>query len=248
MMVRAPRPSSPTQHRVPLLQRIRGVVVVGATGALVLTYALPAMAYTTTLTAGEPVAAVAGAQQLTVTGSFDNQVIARDAYTVEKVQERVPGAYAQTAATFDNDSSSPIQWPFLMGVPISTDFGPRVPPCSGCSSFHDGIDMNPGYNTPIQAIAAGVVTDVSYYDDGGLGVYATIEHQIDGQTITSVYAHMIEGSLLLEPGQQVEVGQQVGNVGNTGQSTGPHLHLEIHVEGTAVDPYAWLTERVGAQS
>lgn len=217
-----------------------------ATGALILTYALPAMAYTAVSTEGPQTVSVAGAQQL-LAGSFEEQAIIRDSYTVEKVQERVPGAYAQTAATFINDSSSPIQWPFLMGVPISTDFGPRVPPCSGCSSFHDGIDMNPGRNTPIQAIAAGVVRDVSSYDDGGLGVYASIEHVIDGQTITSVYAHMAEGSLLLEPGQQVEVGQQVGNVGSTGQSTGPHLHLEIHIEGTAVDPYAWLTERVGAQ-
>lgn len=223
---------------------MKGVVVVGATGALVLTYALPAMAYTSVPSEGAPITAVAGVQQL-MAGSFEQQMVSREGYTVEKVQEKVPGAYAQTAATFDNDASSPIQWPFLMGVPISTDFGPRTPPCDGCSSYHDGIDMNPGYNTPIQAIAAGVVGEVSSYDNGGLGVYATIEHQIDGQTVTSVYAHMREGSLLLEPGQQVEVGQQVGNVGSTGQSTGPHLHLEIHVDGVAVDPYAWLTERVG---
>jgi murein DD-endopeptidase MepM/ murein hydrolase activator NlpD len=153
-------------------------------------------------------------------------------------------SYSQTAATYVNYLGA-IQWPFLTGVPISTDFGYRVAPCGGCSSYHKGIDMNPGVNSPIQAIADGVVREVSATDNGGLGVYAVIDHTIDGELVSSVYAHMAEGSLALSVGQTVSVGDLVGNVGNTGQSTGPHLHFEILLDGvTPTDPFAWLSERV----
>ncbi|MFC3274185.1 M23 family metallopeptidase [Agromyces mediolanus] len=166
----------------------------------------------------------------------------RDSYTAGKAA--TSGDYAQTAATFVNYSGA-IQWPFLTGVPISTDFGPRIPPCAGCSSYHKGIDMNPGDGSPIQAIAAGVVREVSASDNGGLGVYAVIDHVVDGQLVSSVYAHMREGSLALSVGETVAVGDLVGKVGNTGQSTGPHLHLEILLDGTTpTDPVEWLSERV----
>lgn len=166
-------------------------------------------------------------------------------YTAEvKPQQLAPGAYASTSTNFTNNPLSPVQWPFVVGVPISSDFGPREAPCSGCSTDHKGLDMNPGINTPIQAIANGVVVEASAYDNGGFGVYAVIEHVIDGEVITSLYAHMREESLALSVGQQVTVGQQVGNVGSTGQSTGAHLHFEIHRNGTPIDPFAWLTERV----
>ncbi|WP_166785732.1 MULTISPECIES: M23 family metallopeptidase [Cryobacterium] len=172
--------------------------------------------------------------------------ILRDGFTVGRVPKpSLPGAYTQTAGTYVNDVTSPVQWPFTVGVPITTDFGPRVPPCDGCSSFHKGLDMNPGVNTPIQAIADGIVKGVSATDDSGLGVYAVIEHLIDGRLVSSLYAHMSEGTLALEVGQPVLVGQLVGNVGSTGQSTGPHLHFEILLGGSQpTDPFTWLTERV----
>jgi murein DD-endopeptidase MepM/ murein hydrolase activator NlpD len=172
--------------------------------------------------------------------------VVRDGFTVGRVPKKpMPGAYTQTAGTYTNNVNSPIQWPFTVGVPISTDFGPRVPPCDGCSSFHKGLDMNPGVNTPIQAIADGLVKEVSATDDSGLGVYAIIDHMIGGRLVSSLYAHMREGSLALSVGQPVLVGQLVGNVGSTGQSTGPHLHFEILLDGTTpTDPFAWLTEKV----
>ncbi|WP_211219818.1 M23 family metallopeptidase [Glaciibacter superstes] len=181
------------------------------------------------------------AQTLTV-GTGASVAVQRDGYTIEKVPTRA--AYTQTAATYVNYLGA-IQWPFLTGVPITTDFGPRSAPCGGCSTFHKGIDMNPGVDSPIQAIADGVVREVSETDDGGLGVYVVIDHMVDGELVSSVYAHMSEGSLTLEVGQPVKVGQVVGNVGNTGQSTGPHLHFEVLLDGTTpTDPFVWLTERV----
>ena len=65
--------------------------------------------------------------------------------------------------------------------------------------------MNPGDGSPIQAIASGVVTEVSATDSGGLGVYAVIEHVIDGETVSSVYTHMSVGSLAMSVGESVSI-------------------------------------------
>ena len=135
-----------------------------------------------------------------------------------------------------------IQWPFTRYVPIASGFGPRDAPCGGCSSFHDGLDFLPGAGAPIGAIAAGVVTLVGQ-DSGGYAAYGTrvvIEHVINGQKVESLYAHMIAGSPTVAVGDTVTVGQTLGSVGNTGASTGAHLHLGISLGGAFVDPYAWL--------
>ncbi len=68
-----------------------------------------------------------------------------------------------------------------------------------------------------------------------------IDHVINGQKVTSVYAHMQEGSSSLQVGDVVTAGEFVGLVGATGAATGPHLHLEIRLDGVVqVDPFAWL--------
>ena len=102
------------------------------------------------------------------------------------------------------------------------------------------MDFTPGRGTPIYAISDGVVTQQEY--SGGYGEHAYIEHDINGQTVLSVYAHMIGGSSPLEPGDRVQVGDFVGLVGNTGTSTGPHLHFEIRIDGVYLDPFTWLQE------
>jgi murein DD-endopeptidase MepM/ murein hydrolase activator NlpD len=76
----------------------------------------------------------------------------------------------------------------------------------------------------------------------GYGQFVYIEHEINGQSILSVYAHMQRNSSPLRVGDTVQVGDFLGLVGNTGTSTGPHLHLEIRINGDYVDPFAWLKE------
>lgn len=138
---------------------------------------------------------------------------------------------------------SMVQYPVPPNTDISDGFGYRVPPCYGCSSYHDGVDYLPGFGAPVKAMANGVVTEIG--NEGGLGVHLTISHSIDGQLVTSTYGHLIYGSIPLSLGQSVGVGQVVGKTGDTGQSTGPHLHLEIHVAGgIAVDPVGWLAQHV----
>jgi murein DD-endopeptidase MepM/ murein hydrolase activator NlpD len=163
--------------------------------------------------------------------------VARDGFTVAvppplAVPAAAPAAYSATGL---------VLWPVSASTATSDSYGPRVAPCAGCSTFHKGADLTPGVGSPIQVIADGVVSSVSASDDGGLGVHAVIDHVIDGQKVSSVYGHMIQGSLQLSEGQAVRAGQLVGNVGSTGQSTGPHLHFEILLGGTEpTDPLAWL--------
>jgi murein DD-endopeptidase MepM/ murein hydrolase activator NlpD len=140
-----------------------------------------------------------------------------------------------------NIPTSAVQWPFASS-PVSSGFGSRSAPCRGCSSEHKGVDFTPGAGTPIGAIADGVVRTVS--SSGGFGTHVIIDHNIDGQAVSSTYAHMQAGSVPLNEGDTVSVGATVGRVGSTGASTGAHLHLEVHVNKTPVDPFAFLTANV----
>jgi murein DD-endopeptidase MepM/ murein hydrolase activator NlpD len=141
---------------------------------------------------------------------------------------------------------SMVQSPVPPGTDISDGFGYRVPPCAGCSSFHEGVDFLPGFGTPVLAIADGVVTEVGN-PSGALGVHVTIQHTIDGQTVWSTYGHLAFGSMHLTVGESITRGEVIGKVGDTGQSTGPHLHFQIRLaNGKAVNPVPWLAQHVNA--
>lgn len=133
-------------------------------------------------------------------------------------------------------------WPVPAPINISDPFGPRVPPCAGCSAFHQGTDYWNAPGTPIYAIADGIVIESA--GGGGLGEYIIIQHNVNGETFESVYAHMQYGSKRVVYGEVVTAGQQIGGMGMTGQATGNHLHLEVHVNGTAVDAHAFLLARI----
>jgi murein DD-endopeptidase MepM/ murein hydrolase activator NlpD len=168
-----------------------------------------------------------------------------DTFTAKELPPPVPMAVAAVAGDATPVGAT-VRWPFGGATRISDGFGPRSAPCGGCSTFHDGLDMNPGAGTPIGAVADGVVSSVTAFDGGGLGVHVMIDHVVDGQKVTSTYGHMLAGSAAVSEGQSVIAGQLLGAVGSTGQSTGAHLHLEIHLDGvTAVDPYGWLTQHAG---
>ncbi len=211
--------------------------------ALVSSYVLPAYA-APTLTIAASASSNLPAQQVRVAADAAATSVARDGYLVTRTTLEGYQPYAHLASTFANNANSAWRWPFDVGVPISSGFGYRD--CSGCTSNHQGIDMNPGEGTPIQAIGDGVVIDVGN-PNGTFGVYAVVQHEVDGQKITSLYAHMLQGSLAVQIGDIVSAGSLVGQVGNTGQSTGAHLHLGIYLDGTtAIDPYAFLKEKVGS--
>lgn len=173
--------------------------------------------------------------------------VSRDSYTVTAAPPPPPrfasAAPGPGSEFFANSPGSAVQWPFDSS-PISSGFGSRAAPCGGCSSNHKGLDFVPGEGTPITAIAGGVVR-VALDSPSGWGTHVIIDHEIGGQRVSSLYAHMQAGSVSLAPGQSIAVGTQIGTVGNTGMSTGPHLHFEIQLDGLPVDPFAWLTANAG---
>jgi murein DD-endopeptidase MepM/ murein hydrolase activator NlpD len=181
------------------------------------------------------------AQQVIVADGAPTEVT-RDSFTVTAP----PPPNTRTALTrmaFLNNPASDVQWPFTTS-PISSGYGKRIAPCSyGCSSNHQGTGFTPGAGTPVAAIADGIVRQVNS-DRGGFGTHVIIEHEIDGKTITSLYAHMAAGSVPVAEGQTITVGTTVGKVGNTGISTGAHLHLQISDRSTNYNPYEWLQTRV----
>jgi murein DD-endopeptidase MepM/ murein hydrolase activator NlpD len=102
--------------------------------------------------------------------------------------------------------------------------------------LHAGVDLAAGVGAPVFAVTDGTVTSAG--SEGGYGRTIRLLH---GDGTVSVYGHLSQ--LLVGEGQRVQAGEQIGEEGNTGQSTGPHLHFEIRVEGAPVDPRAWLRER-----
>ena len=166
------------------------------------------------------------------------QASARDEYTVVSLAEQLRKQYGNQVFSFTNNPNGTIQWPFATSVPISSGFGPRNA-CSYCSSNHLGLDFVPGAGAPIQSIADGVVNDV-IVSGSGFGVHVIVDHVINGQNVRAVYAHMQWGSPGVARGQSITVGQYIGAVGSTGASTGAHLHFEVHVDGTPIDPFTWL--------
>jgi murein DD-endopeptidase MepM/ murein hydrolase activator NlpD len=137
-----------------------------------------------------------------------------------------------------------VVFPLPDGAWVKTSgFGWRTHPISGDRRFHAGTDYSAPDGAPILAVAAGRVTSAGPM--GGYGNAIIITHTIDGQAVASLYGHMWDGHLYVKAGDMVAAGQHVGDVGSAGQSTGPHLHLEIRPDGDpalVVDPDQWLTE------
>jgi murein DD-endopeptidase MepM/ murein hydrolase activator NlpD len=121
----------------------------------------------------------------------------------------------------------------IPGAPITSGFGPRVHPIYGDVRMHTGVDFGASAGTPIHAAADGVV--VSAGPLGGYGNATVIDH---GNGLATLYGH--QSSIAVAPGQRVSRGQVIGYVGCTGLCTGPHLHFEVRVRGTPVDPMQYL--------
>lgn len=108
------------------------------------------------------------------------------------------------------------------------------------SSFHPGIDMRAKLGTPIHSIMTGIVLQVGF-EARGYGRYVVVAHQQNGVTYRSLYAHM--RSTPVAEGDIVQAGDVVGEVGMTGHTTGPHLHIELHTNDRAIDPISFLTNK-----
>ncbi len=117
---------------------------------------------------------------------------------------------------------------------VSSNFGGRKAPKAGASTYHKGLDIAVAVGTSVMATSGGKVTSAGWQSGYGYVVY--IDH---GNGVTSRYGHL--SKILVKVGQTVSQGDVIARSGNTGNSTGPHLHFEIRVNGTAVNPYNYLS-------
>ncbi|MBC5799645.1 MAG: M23 family metallopeptidase [Candidatus Eremiobacteraeota bacterium] len=116
------------------------------------------------------------------------------------------------------------------GVAIRSPFGWRADPWP---EFHEGVDLDADYGDNVRAAADGTVAAAGY--DGGFGIKVDIDH---GNGYHSWYAHLSRADVT--PGERVTKGQHIALVGSTGESTGPHLHYEMMLDGRVIDPTPYL--------
>ncbi|SDX42191.1 phage tail tape measure protein [Eubacterium barkeri] len=136
--------------------------------------------------------------------------------------------------------SGGLQWPSDTSA-ITDYFGGRESPGGIGSTWHEGVDIGAPYGSPIYAAGSGGVTTAGWY--GGYGNAVKIDH---GNGLATLYGHMSE--VLTSVGSTVRTGETVGLVGSTGNSTGPHIHFSVLVNGDQVDPMSYFGFAVGTRS
>lgn len=137
-------------------------------------------------------------------------------------------------STASTGSVTPDIWP-VSGV-VSSHFGFRVSPGGIGSTYHEGLDIASSYGNPVHATANGRITQAGWVN--GYGYLVEINH---GNGIKTRYGH--NSAILVSVGDQVVQGQTISLIGSTGNSTGPHCHYEVRVNGEAVDPTLFLPAR-----
>jgi murein DD-endopeptidase MepM/ murein hydrolase activator NlpD len=143
-----------------------------------------------------------------------------------------PAPGPQAPETLSAASSSGWLWP-CAGCPQTSSFGWRTHPIFGDRRLHAGMDMGAPIGTTVRAAERGTVLIAG--QASGYGTLVVVSH---GGGLSSAYAHM--STISVSPGQAVGRGQQLGEVGDEGNSTGPHLHFEVRVDGEPVDPSAYV--------
>jgi len=145
-------------------------------------------------------------------------------------------SFATVSTTLSRNSERMSATPSIMPTTgwLSSEFSrARFHPILHLARPHEGIDLAAPYGTPVVAPAAGRVMRISHQT--GYGLVLEIEH---GNGIETKYAHL--SKVVVQEGQQVTRGQPIAAVGNSGLSTGPHLHYEVHVNGKVVDPLTYV--------
>ncbi|MFD5866587.1 M23 family metallopeptidase [Agromyces sp. NPDC127015] len=247
----APVPARRPARRPATARQALSIAAMGFVGAMIVATSVPALAVTAT--DAESRASVYAPVEDTVSFTPQHVEVGADAVEATLAAEsydvvKAPPPIVSQVAGLGSVSiieSDVVVWPVQNPDRRSGGYGPRDAPCAGCSTFHDGVDFTPGDGTPVMSIADGVVVKATE-NGGGLGVNVEVEHNIGGELVTSSYAHMQFGSIAVSVGQRVSAGQQLGLVGTTGQSTGPHLHLEMFgADGARFDGFAWLAAHIG---
>jgi murein DD-endopeptidase MepM/ murein hydrolase activator NlpD len=144
---------------------------------------------------------------------------------LQAASARLESRLRSSASHGSGVSSSGLIWP--VNGPITSPFGERW------GRMHEGVDIGVGYGTPIEAAAGGTVVYAGW--ESGYGNFVVIDH---GNGLATAYGH--QSRIAVSNGEAVSQGQVIGYVGCTGHCFGPHLHFEVRVNGSAVDPLGYL--------
>jgi len=251
--------AAPRRHRVTkrLVAAGASLGVMTVAGFMAVSMTLPASAVAAARGGAAPVASLVAAdaeksstklpddeiQAFVASAGVQDEVLTRsDEYsTVSLIDVAAEENIRYSDSLYTNDPEAAIQWPFMVGVAMSSPYGMRN------GRMHAGIDLVPGAGATIQAIADGTVR-IATESGGAYGVTVYVDHVIDGKVVTSHYSHMQHGSIAVKVGQKIKVGDTIGKVGNTGRSYGAHLHFEIIINGSTVNPLDWMRKNAGRYS
>ena len=136
-----------------------------------------------------------------------------------------------TTADWIRANAAPNLWP--VEGQVTGSFGERIDPFNGEGAFHSGVDISASVGSPVIAPADGTVTFADFL--GGYGRAVMVDH---GHGISTRYGHL--ASFAVAAGQRIHRGDTIGYVGQSGRSTGPHLHYEVRINDTPVNPYKFL--------
>jgi murein DD-endopeptidase MepM/ murein hydrolase activator NlpD len=148
-----------------------------------------------------------------------------------RLSRALRSGWAEGSGDWTAYADAPSLWP-LEGR-VTSSFGERQDPINGEGAFHSGIDIAAAYGTPVRAAADGEVMRAGF--GTGYGREIVIDH---GHSVSTVYGHLSAMSVVA--GDHVTLGQVIGYVGESGRSTGPHLHYEVRVHMVPVNPHKYL--------
>lgn len=165
--------------------------------------------------------------------SYDNETTNLLTTEINQKTEDFKNLLIKVTDRLDYLNSIPSKYP--VNGSITSSFGNRKSPYGSYSEFHPGIDIAVDYGTPVKAAGKGVITYAGWLS--GYGKAVIIDH---GYGITSVYGH--NSQILVKVGQSVNRGDIIAKSGDTGRSTGPHVHFEVRVNGNPVNPMNYLAK------
>jgi Membrane proteins related to metalloendopeptidases len=160
--------------------------------------------------------------------------------TLDALEQRLQDMKDDVHEVQEKLDATPSVWP-TDRQEITSRFGVRLDPFTRRARFHSGIDFSGNVGDPVYAAADGIVTWSS--KDSAEGNNIKIDH---GNGLVTRYLHL--SKLIAEAGERVEKGDLIGELGNTGRSTGPHLHYEVIQDGTAVNPLPYLPSNPNKES
>lgn len=151
------------------------------------------------------------------------------------LDERLASLLPQLESTLEREVARPAGMPVEGELRVSSNFGLRSNPFGRGHEFHSGMDFPGDTGTPVKATAPGTVDEAGH--GGAIGNFVAIEH---GYGYRSVYGHL--SRVLVKPGEIVSKGQTVGLLGNTGRSSGPHLHYALQYRGRTINPAPYVEQ------